>query len=155
MRLTAVKIKNFRGYRDEVTVTCDDITAFVGKNDIGKSSVLEALDIFFNDGKGTIKIDRDDINKYAVAAGDTIIEISACFSELPESVVIDATYLTTLKKEYLLNADEQLGQHRINGRIHIGGHVFCENQQEVPCLCSQGRTDSSCQAGSVSQNQIR
>ena len=108
MRLTAVKIKNFRGYRDEVTVTCDDITAFVGKNDIGKSSVLEALDIFFNDGKGTIKIDRDDINKYAVAAGDTIIEISACFSELPESVVIDATYLTTLKKEYLLNADEQL-----------------------------------------------
>ena len=48
-----------------------------------------------------------------------------------------------------------LGQHRINGRIHIGGHVFCENQQDAPCFCSQGRTDSSCQAGPVSQNQIR
>ena len=48
-----------------------------------------------------------------------------------------------------------LGQHRINGRIHIGGHAFCENQQDTPCFCSQGRTDSSCQAGPVSQNQIR
>ena len=48
-----------------------------------------------------------------------------------------------------------LGQHRINGRIHIGGHAFCENQQDAPCFCSQGRTDSSCQAGPVSQNQIR
>ena len=48
-----------------------------------------------------------------------------------------------------------LWQHRINGRIHIGGHAFCENQQDAPCFCSQGRTDSSCQAGPVSQNQIR
>ncbi len=48
-----------------------------------------------------------------------------------------------------------LRQHRINGRIHIGGHAFCENQQDALCICSQGRTDSSCQAGSVSQNQIR
>ena len=48
-----------------------------------------------------------------------------------------------------------LGQHRINGRIHIGGHAFCENQQDALCICSQGRTDSSCQAGPVSQNQIR
>ena len=48
-----------------------------------------------------------------------------------------------------------LRQHRINGRIHIGGHAFCENQQDALCICSQGRTDSSCQAGPVSQNQIR
>ena len=50
---------------------------------------------------------------------------------------------------------EFLGQHRINGRIHIGGHAFYENQQDTLCICSQGRTDSSCQAGPVSQNQIR
>lgn len=52
MRLDSVKIKNFRGYKDEVVIKIDDLTAFVGKNDIGKSTVLEALDIFFNDGKG-------------------------------------------------------------------------------------------------------
>ena len=48
-----------------------------------------------------------------------------------------------------------LRQHRINGRIHIGGHAFCENQQDALCICSQGHTDSSCQAGPVSQNQVR
>ena len=48
-----------------------------------------------------------------------------------------------------------LRQHRINGRIQIGRHAFCENQQDALCICSQGRTDSSCQAGPVSQNQIR
>jgi len=30
---------------------------FIGKNDQGKSSVLEALDIFINEGEGTVKID--------------------------------------------------------------------------------------------------
>ena len=42
MRLESVTIKNFRCYRDEVTVRLDELTTFVGKNDIGKSSVLEA-----------------------------------------------------------------------------------------------------------------
>ena len=41
-----MKIKNFRSYKDEITISFEDLTAFVGKNDIGKSSILEALDIF-------------------------------------------------------------------------------------------------------------
>lgn len=52
MNIKKLKIKNFRGYSGETTVNFDDLTAFVGKNDMGKSSVLEALDIFFNDSKG-------------------------------------------------------------------------------------------------------
>ena len=66
MKIKSLKIKNFRGYKGEVLIDFDDFTAFVGKNDIGKSSVLEALDIFFNDGKGIIKQDKDDINKQAL-----------------------------------------------------------------------------------------
>lgn len=48
MRLKSVSIKNFRCYRDEVTVSFDDLTTFIGENDIGNSSVLEPLEIFFN-----------------------------------------------------------------------------------------------------------
>ena len=58
MRLKQLKIKNFRGYSNETVVNFDYFTKKKKKNDIGKSSVLEALDIFFNDGKGTIKIDN-------------------------------------------------------------------------------------------------
>lgn len=108
MKIKSLKIKNFRGYKEETIIEFDDFTAFVGKNDIGKSSVLEALDIFFNDGKGIVKQDKDDINKQALADGDTDIIITACFEELPERIVIDATNETSLMEEFLLNAEGQL-----------------------------------------------
>lgn len=63
MRLTTLKLKNFRGYRGETVVGFDDLTAFVGKNDVGKSTILEALDIFFNDKNSAAKIEKGDINK--------------------------------------------------------------------------------------------
>jgi hypothetical protein len=42
---------------------------------------LEALDIFFNDSKGVVKIDKDDINKEALSENDNEILISVCFEE--------------------------------------------------------------------------
>lgn len=48
MKLYSLTLKNFRGYRNETTVLFDDLTAIVGKNDIGKPSILEAFDIFCN-----------------------------------------------------------------------------------------------------------
>ena len=45
MKIKNVAIKNFRGYSDEINSDFEDLTAFVGKNDIGKSTILEALDI--------------------------------------------------------------------------------------------------------------
>lgn len=108
MKIKKIKIKNFRSYKDEVQIEFGDLTAFVGKNDIGKSTVLEALDIFFNDSKGVIKLDKDDINKQGLAEGDGEIVISICFEELPTTIVIDATNETTLQAEYLLNSDNQL-----------------------------------------------
>lgn len=108
MRIKKIKIKNFRSYKDELEIEFGDLTAFVGKNDIGKSTVLEALDIFFNDGKGVIKIDKDDVNKQALAEGDTETIISVCFDELPATIIIDSTNETTLQAEYLLNSNNQL-----------------------------------------------
>jgi predicted ATP-dependent endonuclease of OLD family len=108
MKIKTVKIKNFRSYKDEVEIEFGNLTAFVGKNDIGKSTVLEALDIFFNDSKGVIKLDKDDVNKQALADGETETIISVCFEELPTSIVIDSTNQTTLQDEYLLNSKNQL-----------------------------------------------
>ncbi|HUX53950.1 MAG TPA: ATP-binding protein [Williamwhitmania sp.] len=108
MKIKTVKLKNFRSYKDLVAIEFGDLTAFVGKNDIGKSTILDALDIFFNEGKGVIKLDKDDINKQAVSEGDNEISISVCFEELPANIVIDSTNETTLQAEYLLNSSNQL-----------------------------------------------
>lgn len=60
VRIKTVYIENFRGYKNRVDIDFETLTTFVGRNDAGKSTVLEALDIFFNEGKNIIKIEKDD-----------------------------------------------------------------------------------------------
>lgn len=49
MELREIKLHNFRCYKDIHIKFSEGIQMLLGKNDIGKSSIFEALDIFFND----------------------------------------------------------------------------------------------------------
>ena len=51
MKIKEIVIENFRTYKEATTVTFDDFNCIVGKNDVGKSTILKALDWFFNDTK--------------------------------------------------------------------------------------------------------
>lgn len=51
MKLSKMIIENFRSYSHRVELSIEQITAIIGKNDIGKSSILDALDTFFNQSK--------------------------------------------------------------------------------------------------------
>lgn len=53
MKIQSVRIKNFRTLRD-VSITFDAVTTFIGPNGTGKSTVLRALDWFFNGKAGTL-----------------------------------------------------------------------------------------------------
>ena len=108
MRLLSIKIKNFRSYGEQVEISAGNLTTFVGKNDIGKSSILEALDIFFNKSKGTIKLDKDDVNKSCLRNKNRTTEFTLTFDRFPTSVVIDSTNATSLEAEYLLNKNNHL-----------------------------------------------
>ena len=108
MKIHSLSITNFRGYRNTVIIPFNDLTVFVGKNDVGKSTILEALEIFFHEGKGLIKIDKNDINIQENRGGNQDTVISVIFDELPEQVVIDTTSTTTLQAEYLLNSENRL-----------------------------------------------
>jgi putative ATP-dependent endonuclease of the OLD family len=97
MRLIRLTLKNFRCYRHPITIDLTDLTALIGRNDVGKSSVLEALAIFFEQQKA----DVDD----AAKDGDPKQMIIGCeFGALPSSLILDATSRTSLKDEYLLNS---------------------------------------------------
>ena len=108
MKIEKLILSNFRSYKDEISIDFDDLNVFVGRNDIGKSTILEALDIFFNESKGIIKMDRDDLNKQAKEEGNTEIKIAVVFGDLPEELTIDATNPTRLEDEYLLNQEGKL-----------------------------------------------
>lgn len=108
MRIDSITLKNFRGYENETKIDIEDLVVLVGKNDAGKSTILEALDIFFNEGKGTVKIDKDDVNVACKERGDLETIIAVTFSELPLEIIIDSTVPTTLENEYLLNKEQKL-----------------------------------------------
>ena len=102
MKLIRFCIKGFRGYREKTCVNLDDLTAIIGKNDAGKSTLLEAMDVFFN----KVKMDAGDYN---IDLGDIKeIRLTAIFDNLPNEVIIDETNPINLAEEYLLNTDGYL-----------------------------------------------
>jgi len=103
MILETVKIKNFRGYQTETIIPISNLTAFIGKNDAGKSTILEALEIFFNNS--LVFCEKDDLN---ITADNNKIEITCVFSKFPDVLIIDAANPTTLQAEYLLNGETKL-----------------------------------------------
>lgn len=108
MKITSIKLENFRGYRNSGEIKFGNLTVFVGKNDSGKSTILEALDIFFNDGDGCIKFDKDDINKDALNNNVEEASITVCFSDLPSEIIIDEEHPTDLFSEYMVNENKDL-----------------------------------------------
>ncbi|WP_181065341.1 ATP-binding protein [Rathayibacter rathayi] len=113
MRLTHVKLYNYRCYKEEIVVEVGDFATLIGRNDAGKSSILEALSVFF----GRTKLDRDDASKHGDAEAMTI---TCEFDSLPESLVLDATNGTSLTTEHLLNAANHLEVvHIYNGTLKV------------------------------------
>ena len=119
MKLKKVRLKNFRGYLD-TTFSVDKLNVIIGKNDVGKSTVIDALDVYFNDAS----IEPSDLNVYADPSETGSIEISCSFEVDPdERITLDSSEntATTLKAEYLLNKENLLEISKkyecSNGRI--------------------------------------
>ena len=108
MKIGRIYLENFRGFYGRVEIPFDNLTVLIGKNDQGKSSILEAVDIFINEGKGPTKLDPRDLNTKAQNEGKSEFKIGVVFKQYPEELVIDTTNKTTLKEEYLLNKDNEL-----------------------------------------------
>ncbi|GAB6283258.1 MAG: AAA family ATPase [Ignavibacterium sp.] len=103
MKLKILKLRNFRAFKEETVIEFSALTAFIGKNDVGKSTILEALEIFFN--SNMVECERDDLN---INATDNNIEISCVFTDYPNQLIIDAANPTSLAAEHLLNIDGKL-----------------------------------------------
>lgn len=118
MKLRRIEIENFRGFAPPIEVEIEDFTAFIGRNDIGKSSVLAALTIFL-EGDG-MKIDQED----GCLHGDpAAVRITCEFDELPDKVVLDDQFETNLSDEFLLLE---------NGRLRITKIYDCSKTKISP-----------------------
>ena len=108
MKLNTLKLKNFRGYKEAVIDLSDDLNLIIGRNDVGKSTIMDALEIFFN-GDGKSPLVKAEIGDRNVFSKEKYFEIACVFEvEDGEDITIDSTYSTSLKDEFLLNRSEQL-----------------------------------------------
>jgi len=105
MKLVRLRVRNFRCFKDEIAFDFEEMTAFIGKNDVGKSSVMDALDIFLNEGTP----DKHDAAKKGDGKDLTII----CeFKDIPSEAIIDDNVPTNFQIEHLLNSQGLLEIHK-------------------------------------------
>jgi len=105
MKLKQLRLYNFRCFKEETSIDFEDLIALVGKNDSGKSTILDALDIFLND----INPDKDDASK---GSNPENIKIICEFVDLPDEVILDDTSPTKFSTEFLLNSKGRLEIHK-------------------------------------------
>ena len=119
MKIKKVILENFRSFYGKHEISLENFTAFIGKNDQGKSSILEAIDIFINEGRGVVKIEQDDLNVTAKNQNIDSFKIGIVFYDFPAQIIIDAENQTSLKDEYLLNSERDLEVWKTfkNGKI--------------------------------------
>lgn len=139
MKLSKLKLKNFRSYSQETEIHISDLNVIIGKNDIGKSTILEALDIFFNG--------KPDKNDLCIENDNSKIEITCVFTDLPDELILDDTIATNLSSEYLLNSDGKLEIKKIfpvsgSGSVSEESVIVCNypDNENLIDLLSKKRT---------------
>lgn len=78
MKIRSVRIRNFRTLKD-VTIAFDSVTTFIGPNGTGKSTVLRALDWYFNGRPGMLS-EKD----CSFGATEEDIEVQVTFCDLTD-----------------------------------------------------------------------
>ncbi|MBI2918050.1 MAG: ATP-binding protein [Chloroflexi bacterium] len=139
MKIEWVTLKNFRAFDTEASVQLGALTTLVGRNDVGKSSVLHALDIFFSNRP----LDPDDWNRGATS--DARIEITIAFADVPPAIEFEEGVATTLAEEHLLNREGRLvirrtwarGAKKPESRLLVNDFDHADFQN----LCSKSERD--------------
>ena len=101
MILSHLHINNLYGVSEEVDIPINSFNVMVGRNDVGKSTVLKALDLFLNNKTPLTEASN-------LGTQHSIVTIDLVFGADEREIVIDEAIPTTFKNEELLNEDEKL-----------------------------------------------
>lgn len=96
MKLKTIRLENFQGVAGATEVAIRDFTVLVGRNDVGKSTLLKALNLFLN-GATPSQDSNNSQNQTSVIA------VELAFSPPPAPIVIDEAITTSFESEQLLD----------------------------------------------------
>ncbi|NHX37395.1 MULTISPECIES: ATP-dependent nuclease [Halolamina] len=124
------EVKNYKPIQDSGPINIGDMTTFIGKNDAGKSSFLEALHIFLEGDKP----DNDHFHKREAESISFIARLAEAPSELKDALSDD--YLPegdeefTIKKEFTRREGTTPGAETyVNGEKMAKGAVVVDGDQ--------------------------
>jgi putative ATP-dependent endonuclease of the OLD family len=143
MRLVKAVISNFRGIQGLTEITFNNFNTIVGKNDAGKSTILKALNVFFNE----VPFNKDDINVFA----DTNVTIELYFKVDDENQIIrydDETIfvlkeilsedgLLRIKKVWDITRARITSETYIYRKIYETNDYLLLNKEDILELCNQ------------------
>lgn len=98
MRVHSILARNYRPFAILEEVRLGPLATIVGQNDVGKSSILRALDMFIRGGT-----DIGDRDVHNGAAPNDVVTIEIAFTSLPEKIELEEGIETTLRDEMLVD----------------------------------------------------
>ncbi|NOQ39216.1 MAG: AAA family ATPase, partial [Anaerolineales bacterium] len=96
MKLIQVNIENFLGIEEKTSIDLSQFNVLIGRNDVGKSTVMKALDIFLNSVKPSSE-------QSSIFNDSGIISIEAIFEPSTDPIIIDENVTTSFEQEELVN----------------------------------------------------
>lgn len=100
MRLSKIKIHNYRCFGEEQTIDIDDINVFIGNNSTGKTAALCALNCMFSENSADRILSRKDFHVPADKKPEELheqslyIEAVFLFDELNQDLDVEASVPT-------------------------------------------------------------
>lgn len=150
MKLKYARIKNYRGIKEETSISFQDFSCIVGKNDVGKSTILKAIDVFLNENNPNI----EDKNVYS---DSNFIEINLIFDSASSPIILDDTIPVSLFDEELVDENGlisvkkvwDVSQKTIKPKIFLCRKIYdvddfvMLNEKELRTLCAKFHIDTA------------
>lgn len=102
MRVYSIRLENFGPFQRLESVRLGPLATIVGQNDVGKSTMLLALQVFFDKLKLEPRFVNDDTDE------DEPVVIEVAFTDLPEKIELEEGVETSLVDEMLLDGNRRL-----------------------------------------------
>lgn len=116
MRLTRIRVQNYKSFIDSGEVRLEQVQALVGENNAGKSNMLHAIEWFLSAGTGGVSAED-------VPDKDNPMVVESEFSELTQDERKQLRrYLLgeklVIRKELLVGVDEKSGKTKLEVAFH-------------------------------------
>jgi len=103
MRVHSICARNYGPFAALEEIRLGPLATIVGQNDVGKSNILRALRLFFQERP---KINESDVYDWASPDDDVILEVA--FTSVPDAIELEDGIQTTFQEEMLLDVNGHL-----------------------------------------------